>query len=228
MKYRIVGSTVPYVEICFDTPGESMYTQSGGMFWMTEGINMTTNTRGGFMKGLGRMFTGESIFMATYTAQKAGAEIAFSATVPGQIVPVNVGQSGGLICQKNSFLCAEDDVTLKVTFTKKLSAGFFGGEGLILQELNGIGTAFLEADGDIVERVLAPGELLKVDTGNVVAFEKTVAYDIEMVKGLGNIFFGGEGLFLTTLRGPGKVYLQSQNIAEFAGRISRYIPTSTS
>ena len=112
------------------------------------------------------------------------------------------------------------------TFTKKLSSGLFGGEGFILQDLSGSGMAFLEIDGDVVEKQLAPGEILKVDTGNVVAFDRTVSYDIEMVKGLGNIFFGGEGLFLTTLRGPGRVILQTQNIAEFAGRIARFIPTT--
>lgn len=226
MQYRIVGETVPSLEVRFDAPGESMYTQSGGMFWMTDGVEMSTNARGGLMRGLGRMFAGESLFMATYTARRPGAEIAFAATVPGRILPVDMSVSNGLICQKGAFLCAEDDVNIKVTFTKKLSAGFFGGEGFILQELSGRGMAFLEVDGDLVERELAPGEILKVDTGNVVAFERSVAYDIEMVKGLGNIFFGGEGLFLTTLKGPGKVYLQTQNIAEFAGRIGRFIPTS--
>lgn len=226
MQYKVVGETVPSVEIRFDAPGESMYTQSGGMFWMTDGVEMSTNARGGLMKGLGRMFAGESLFMATYQARRAGAEVAFAATVPGQILPVNMNISDGLICQKGAFLCAEDGVDLKVTFTRKFSSGLFGGEGFILQELSGRGMAFLEVDGDLVERDLAPGEVLKVDTGNVVAFERSVAYDIEMVKGLGNIFFGGEGLFLTTLRGPGKVYLQTQNISEFAGRIGRFLPVS--
>ncbi len=226
MQYRIIGETVPSLEVRFDAPGESMYTQSGGMFWMTDGVEMSTNARGGLMKGLGRMFAGESLFMATYRAKRAGAEISFAATVPGRILPIDVSVSGGMICQKGAFLCAENGVNLNITFTRKLSSGLFGGEGFILQELSGRGMAFLEIDGDLVEKDLAPGEILKVDTGNVVAFERSVAYDIEMVKGLGNIFFGGEGLFLTTLKGPGKVYLQTQNIAEFAGRIGRFIPTS--
>lgn len=226
MQYRIIGETVPSIEVCFDAPGESMYTQSGGMFWMTDGVEMSTNARGGLMKGLGRMFAGESLFMATYRAKRAGAEISFAATVPGRILPIDVSVSGGMICQKGAFLCAENGVDLNITFTRKLSSGLFGGEGFILQELSGRGMAFLEIDGDLVKRDLAPGEILKVDTGNVAAFERSVAYDIEMVKGLGNIFFGGEGLFLTTLKGPGKVYLQTQNIAEFAGRIGRFIPAS--
>lgn len=228
MKYRIIGDTMPAVEVMFDAAGEGMYTQSGGMAWMTEGIDMSTNTRGGLMKGIGRMFAGESLFMATYRAGKPGAMVAFASTVAGQILPVDVGASGGLICQKGAFLCAQESVNLNITFTKKFSAGLFGGEGFILQDISGSGMAFLEIDGDMVEKNLAAGEVLKVDTGNVVAFERSVSYEIETVKGLGNIFFGGEGLFLTKLTGPGKVILQTQNIAEFAGRIARFIPAGSS
>lgn len=226
MKYRIIGETMPAVEVLFDAPGEEMYTQSGGMAWMTEGIEMATNTKGGLMKGLGRMFSGESLFMATYKAQAAGSSIAFASTVAGRILPVDVTATGGMICQKGAFLCAESGVDLSIAFSKKFSAGLFGGEGFILQQLSGQGMAFLEIDGDMVEKNLAPGEVLKVDTGNVVAFERSVSYEVETVKGLGNIFFGGEGLFLTRLVGPGRVVLQTQNIAEFAGRIARFIPTS--
>lgn len=178
------------------------------------------------MKGIGRMFAGESLFMATYRAQQAGAMIAFASTVAGRILPVDVTATGGLICQKGAFLCAQESVNLNITFSKKISAGLFGGEGFILQDLSGQGMAFLEVDGDLVEKTLQPGEVLKVDTGNVVAFERTVGYEVETVKGLGNIFFGGEGLFLTRLVGPGRVVLQTQNVAEFAGRIARFIPTS--
>ena len=226
MQYRVLGDTMPAVEVLFDAAGEGMYTQSGGMAWMTEGVEMSTNTKGGLMKGLGRMFAGESLFMATYRAQRAGAVIAFASTVAGRILPVDVGAGGGLICQKGAFLCAQESVNLDITFTKKFSAGLFGGEGFILQDISGQGMAFLEIDGDMVEKVLAPGEVLKVDTGNVVAFERSVSYEIETVKGLGNIFFGGEGLFLTRLTGPGRVILQTQNLAEFAGRVARFIPTS--
>ncbi len=226
MQYRIIGDTMPAIEVMFDVPGESMYTQSGGMAWMTDGVEMSTNTKGGLMKGLGRMFSGESMFMATYQARRAGAMIAFASTVAGRILPEDVCVYVGLICQKGAFLWAQDSVNLDITFTKKFSAGLFGGEGFILQDINGQGMAFLEIDGDMVEKHLGAGEVLKVDTGNVVAFEKTVGYEIETVKGLGNIFFGGEGLFLTKLVGPGRVILQTQNIAEFAGRIARFIPTS--
>lgn len=225
MRYEIIGSTMPAVEITFDAPGEKMYTQSGGMAWMSEGIEMATNTKGGLMKGLGRMIAGESLFMATYQARQANASIAFASTVAGQIYPLDVTATGGMICQKGAFLCAEDSVNLSITFSKKLSAGLFGGEGFILQDLSGSGMAFLEVDGDLVIKDLQPGEVIKVDTGNVVGFDRSVRYEIETVKGLGNIMFGGEGLFLTKLTGPGRVLLQTQNVAEFAGRIARFIPT---
>lgn len=216
---------MPAVEVMFDQVGESMYTQSGGMAWMSDGVEMDTNTRGGLLKGVGRMFAGESLFMANYTASKPGATIAFASTVAGEIMPLDVGATGGMICQKGAFLCAEPTVNLSIALTKKFSSGLFGGEGFILQELSGNGMAFLEIDGDRVEKVLEPGEVLKVDTGNVVAFEKGMRYEVEMVKGIKNILLGGEGLFLTKLVGPGKVILQTQNFAEFAGRIAKMIPS---
>lgn len=225
MQYKLVGNTMPAVEVMFDAPGESMYTQSGGMAWMTEGIKMDTNTKGGLLKGVGRMFAGESLFMATYTAEQAGARIAFASTVAGEVLPINIGETGGFICQKGAFLCDEPTVDLSVAFTKRFSSGFFGGEGFILQDITGKGMVFLEIDGDKVIKELAPGEVIKVDTGNVVGFEKTVTYEIETVKGLKNIFLGGEGLFLTRLVGPGKVILQTQNFNDFAGRIASRIPS---
>ena len=221
MRYEIIGKTVPAVEFTLNR-GESIYSQRGGMTWQTDGINMKTNARGGVMKSLGRMFTGESIFMNTYTANVDGAKVAFATTVPGDIVSVNVGENNGFTVQKSSFLCAEPGVDMSIAFTKKFSAGLFGGEGFVLQKGNGM--LFLEVDGDPVERILAPGEVLKVDTGNVVGFESTVSYEIETVKGLGNIFLGGEGLFLTKLVGPGRVIIQSQNFGDFAGKILGMMP----
>ena len=223
MRYEIIGKTVPAVEFTLNR-GESIYSQRGGMTWQTDGINMKTNARGGVMKSLGRMFTGESIFMNTYTANIDGAKVAFATTVPGDIVSVNVGENNGFTVQKSSFLCAEPGVDMSIAFTKKFSAGLFGGEGFVLQKAKGNGMLFLEVDGDPVERILAPGEVLKVDTGNVVGFESTVSYEIETVKGLGNIFLGGEGLFLTKLVGPGRVIIQSQNFGDFAGKILEMMP----
>lgn len=223
MRYEIIGKTVPAVEFTLNR-GESIYSQRGGMTWQTDGINMKTNARGGVMKSLGRMFTGESIFMNTYTANVDGAKVAFATTVPGDIVSVNVGENNGFTVQKSSFLCAEPGVDMSIAFTKKFSAGLFGGEGFVLQKAKGNGVLFLEVDGDPVEKILAPGEVLKVDTGNVVGFESTVSYEIETVKGLGNIFLGGEGLFLTKLVGPGRVIIQSQNFGDFAGKILGMMP----
>ena len=224
MKYEILGNTVPVVEVTLNR-GESMYTQSGGMAWQTQGIKMSTNARGGVMKSLGRMFTGESIFMSSYTAEADEAKIAFATTVPGDIMPINMSEMpNGMMLQKGAFLCAEQDIELSVAFTKRFSAGLVGGEGFILQKATGRGMLFLEIDGDPVVKELQPGEVLKVDTGNVVGFEPTISYEIETVKGLGNIFLGGEGLFLTRLVGPGKVIIQSQNFMDFAGRVASIIP----
>ena len=226
MDYKINGQTVPVVEVTLNK-GETMYSQSGGMSYQSNGIEMHTNARGGIMRSLGRAFSGESIFMASYTATADNSMVAFSTTVPGNIIPVDMNTvPNGLIIQKNSFLCAEDSVETKVSFTKRLSSGLFGGEGFILQKAFGTGMLFLEVDGDPIEKTLESGEVLKVDTGNVVAFEPSVSYEIETIKGLGNIFLGGEGLFLTKLVGPGKVILQSQNFSDFAGKIISLMPRS--
>ena len=224
MDYKIIGQTVPVVEVTLNK-GESMYTQSGGMAYQTDGIEMKTNARGGIMKSIGRAFAGESMFMANYTAVKDGATVAFATTIPGNVVPFDLSKyPNGLTFQKGSFLCAQDSVETSVTFSKRFSSGLFGGEGFILQKAVGNGMLFLEVDGDPIVKELTAGEVLKVDTGNVVAFSPTVSYEIETVKGLGNIFLGGEGLFLTRLVGPGKVILQSQNFGDFAGRILNLMP----
>ena len=224
MKYQIIGQTVPVIEMRLNR-GETVYTQSGGFAYSSDGISMSTNTHGGIMKGIGRIFSGESMFMANYTAEKDDAMVAFASTVPGSVVPVDMSKyPNGFIMQKGAFLCADNSIQTQVAFSKKFSAGLFGGEGFILQKATGNGMLFMEVDGDVIEKELAPGEILKVDTGNVVAFDTNVAYEIETVKGIKNIFFGGEGLFLTRLTGPGKVYLQSQNIKDFAGKIIPYLP----
>lgn len=222
LNFSIFGANLPAVSIRLDA-GESIYTQSGGMTWMDNGIQMETNMKGGLMKGLGRMLSGDSLFMATYTATRPNQEIVISSTFPGSIAPVDLnGRS--IIAQKSAFLCAQPTVVLSAFVTRGLGAGLFGGEGFILQRLSGQGTVMIEIDGSLVERVLAPGEVIKVDTGNVAAFEESVQYQAEMVKGFKNILFGGEGLFLTTLTGPGKVWLQTMTLPGFAKSLIPFLP----
>jgi len=227
MKYDIIGTTLPAVVITYDNPGETIISQSGGMTWMSEGVAMETSTNGGIGKGLGRLFAGESLFQVNFSAQRAGENIAFSSTVAGEIMPVDVSEATFII-QKGAFLCSEASVKLDTVLQKKLSAGLLGGEGFILQKISGSGICFLEVDGDKLVKELAPGESIRVSTGNVVAFQDSVAYEIETVKGFKNMLLSGEGLFLTKLTGPGKVILQTQNLPDFARKIMPYIPTSSS
>ena len=224
MKYKIFGGQMPAVTVRLDA-GESIYTQSGGMSWMTDGITMDTNLKGGLGKSLGRLFSGESLFMATYTAQRE-ADITFASSLPGEIRAIQISPEQEYIAQKGAFLCATPNVTLSAV-VNGLKSGLFGGEGFVLQRLSGQGIVFLELDGAIQEIDLQPGEKIIVDTGNVALFEAQVGYEANMVKGFKNILFGGEGLFLTTLTGPGKVWLQTMTASELARRIIPFIPTSS-
>lgn len=226
MKYKIKGNDMQVVEIELEK-GEELFSEAGGMSWMSEGIEMKTNTRGGVLKGLGRMFSGESFFLNTFVAEKK-SNIAFSSEFPGKILAFDLSKGKQLICQKDSFMVAEKNVDLKLEFKKKLGAGLFGGEGFILQRVQGKGTVFLESAGELIEKTLKPKETIKVDTGHVAFFEDTVKYDIQMVKGIKNIFFGGEGLFLTTLEGPGKIWLQSMPLKNLARKIAQYLPAQRS
>lgn len=223
MRYQIQGDTLPVV-ICQLEAGERMITEGGGMSWMSPNMKMETTTNGGIGKAVGRMFSGEKMFQNIYTAQGGNGMIAFASCFPGSIRAFNIRPGQEMIFQKSAFLASEAGVQLSVHFHKKVASGLFGGEGFVLQKATGRGMLFLEVDGDPIEKILAPGEVLKVDTGNVVAFENTVSYEIETVKGLGNILLGGEGLFLTRLVGPGRVIIQSQNFGDFAGRIISMIP----
>lgn len=222
MKTEISGEFLP-VLTCKLQKGEQVYTETGGMSWMTSNIKMETNTNGGIMKGLGRALSGESIFMNTYTAERDEEEIAFASSFPGKILEFDLQNGESIICQKKAFMCAEKSVDMKMHFRKKLGAGFFGGEGFIMQKITGPGKAFLELDGDIVKKELAQGEVLKVDNGYVAAMTEGVKLDITTVKGVKNVIFGGEGLFLTTLTGPGTVWLQSMPISKLAGTIYPYL-----
>lgn len=226
MKYQVWGNMMPAVTIGLEA-GESIYTQSGGMSWMTDQMEMSTNMQGGLMKGIGRMFSGESLFMATYTSKAPNQEITLASAVPGEIKMFEIRPGYEIIAQKGAFLCATPGVELKA-FVTNVKGGLFGGEGFILQHYTGQGLVFCELDGAIREIDLQPGQKMVIDTGNVAAWESTVSYSSQMVKGFKNILFGGEGLFLTTLTGPGKIWLQTISISELAGRLIPYMPTARS
>ena len=222
MKYEIKGGALPVV-VCELTDGERMITEKGSMVWMTPNMEMET-TGGGIGKMFSKAFSGESMFQNIYTARGAGM-ITFGSSFPGKILPVEIMPGRELIVQKNAFLASEAGVELSIHFNKKLGAGFFGGEGFIMQRLSGAGMAFIEIDGELVEYDLAPGQKMVIDTGNVAGFEPTVSIEIQQVPGLKNKFLGGEGLFNTTLTGPGKIWLQTMPISNVAMAIRPFIPT---
>ncbi|MGB2896307.1 MAG: TIGR00266 family protein [Anaerolineales bacterium] len=220
IDHTIYGDDMQLVEVELDQ-GEGVRAEAGTLTYMEAGIEMQTSTGGGIFKGLKRAITGESFFITTFLNNAGGkAKVAFAAPYPGKIIPISLNDFGGrIICQKDSFLCAAQGIEIEIAFTKRLGAGVFGGEGFILQRLEGDGMAFVHAGGTIVEKDLAAGETLRVDTGCLVAFNDTVNYDIKFIGGFTNALFGGEGLFLATLTGPGKVYLQSLPFSRLADRV---------
>lgn len=229
IEYEIFGNEMQFVEVHLD-PGETVIAEAGGMMFMTAGIQMQTvfgdpSQQTGFLgKVLSagkRVLTGESLFITTFTATGGGKQtVAFASPYPGKIIPMHLDQLGGeLICQKDAFLCAAHGIQVSIAFQKKIGAALFGGEGFIMQRLTGDGIAMVHAGGTIVEKTLAPGETLRLDTGCLVALHPSVNYDIQFAGGIKNALFGGEGLFLATLTGPGKVWLQSLPFSRLAGRI---------
>lgn len=225
MEYKIVGESFPAV-ICKLKTGETMISQSGGMAWMSSGISMETSA-GGIGKALGRMFSGESLFLNRYKAASDG-EISFAAKFPGTIEAVEITPSSPLIVQKTAFLASTEGVELSIHFQKKLGAGFFGGEGFIMQKLSGSGTAFIEIDGSAVEYNLGAGETMILDTGYLAAMEETCSMEIQMIKGVKNMLFGGEGLFNTRVKGPGKIIIQTMPIYAVAEILRPFFPSSKS
>ena len=223
MQYRIEGTTLPVVTVTL-SPGQRIYSSSGGMSWMTQAVEMETNTGGGLGRMVKRALSGESLFVVDYYVDRGEGEVAFSAEFPGKIIDLDLAGSQSVIVQKDAFLCAEKSVELDLHFRKRLGAGLFGGEGFMLQRLTGPGQAFVNFDGEIVVKDLQPGELLRVDTGHVAMFEPTVDFDVEVVRGFKNILLGGEGLFLATLRGPGKAYLQTMPMNKLAQKVAQYMP----
>ena len=223
MKYEIIGGSFPAVNMVLDKD-ETVFTQSGAMAWCDTNVAMTTDTEGGFMKSLGRMFSGTSLMFVRHKALEDGAKVTFSASFPGTIKEFKIDAEHEYIAQKSAFLVAEEGVNVDATINDNFWAGLFG-EGLILQKFTGEGTLLAEIDGSIVEVDLKEGEEIKIETGHVALFEASVKYDVESVKGFKNIFFSGQGLFLTTLTGPGKVWLQTLTAQDMAHKLSPFMPS---
>lgn len=223
MQYKILGEPLPVVE-CQLSSGETMITEKGAMSWMTPNMKMET-TGGGIGKMFGRMFSGESMFQNRYTAQGGNGMIAFASSFPGSIRAFNISPGNEMIVQKSGFLASESGVDLSIHFQKKLGAGFFGGEGFIMQRLSGHGVAFVEIDGHAVEYTLEPGQQMVIDTGYLAAMTASCSMDIQTVPGVKNALFGGEGLFNTVVTGPGKIILQSMPINNVASSIAPFIST---
>ncbi|MBP1561068.1 MAG: TIGR00266 family protein [Oscillospiraceae bacterium] len=224
MQYEIKGNPFPVV-ICRLEQGETVCCQRGGMSWMSPNMQMETNAGGAIGKMFSRALTGESIFQNKYTAMNGIGEIAFASSVPGNILPFEISPSRTLVVQKSAYLASSPSVELSMFFQKKIGAGFFGGEGFIMQKLSGQGIAFVEIDGSVVEYDLKAGESILIDTGYLAAMDATCSVDIETVKGIGNALFGGEGLFNTRVSGPGHVWLQTMPVSALAGSVRPYIPT---
>ncbi|NOZ05961.1 MAG: TIGR00266 family protein [Chloroflexi bacterium] len=223
LAYRIEGTIMPVVTIDLQ-PGQTVYSESGGMSWMTGNIEMETSTGGGLGKMFKRAISGESLFIVNFASRGGAGSVTFASEFPGKIIPFQLDAGESLIVQKDAFMCAEKGVDLDIHFRKRLGAGLFGGEGFIMQRITGPGLAFVEMDGEVVEYTLGPGELLRVDTGHVGILEPTVSFDVEIVKGFKNILLGGEGLFLATLRGPGRVWLQTMPMMNLAKKVGEYMP----
>jgi len=222
ISYRIDGTTLQVVTIELE-PGEVIFSESGGMSWMTGNVEMQTHSGGGLGKVIKRAVSGESLFITDFTVRNGRGTVAFASEFPGKIIPFDLAQGQSLIVQKDAFMCAEKSVDIDMHFRKRLGAGFFGGEGFIMQRVTGPGLVFLEVDGEVVEYDLGPGQQLKVDTGHLAALEPTVDFDVTMIKGFRNILLGGEGLFLASVKGPGKVWLQTMPLTNLAAKLGRYI-----
>lgn len=223
MEYEILGGSFPVVE-CTLRQGESMITQSGSMAWMDPTITMETSSNGGLKKVVGRLFTNENLFQNIYTATQDGAKIAFGTAVPGSIMAVKIEPGKSLICQKSAFLASYGNIELSTFFNKKIGVGIFGGEGFIMQRITGEGIVFIEIDGSNKEFELAPGQQLVLSTGYLVSIEETCQMDVQTVKGLKNIFLGGEGIFNTVITGPGKVVAQTMPLPKLANSLVPFLP----
>ncbi|MHB1700979.1 MAG: TIGR00266 family protein [Acidobacteriaceae bacterium] len=228
MQSRITGTTMPVLELLLD-PNESIFSEAGELSWMSAPIQLTTHTQmgggGGLFGVLRRVAGGGTLFMTEYRAVGAVGEIAFATKVPGHILPIEIGPGHEYLVHRHGFLCATPQVRIGVGFQQSLGAGIFGGDGFLLQKVSGQGTAWLELSGEVVVRDLAPGETLRVHPGHVGAFQSSVAFQIALIPGIKNMIFGGDGLFLAALTGPGRIWLQTLPISRLAQQVMEYMPS---
>jgi uncharacterized protein (TIGR00266 family) len=223
MKYDLQGTTMQMLNIELEQ-GETIISESGRMVFMTDNIKMETKAKGGLWAGIKRKFAGESFFLVNFTSAAGNGAVSFGSEFPGKIIPMQLGPKDEIIAQKDAFLCSEGSVTFDATWTRKIGAGFLGGEGLILIKLRGPGLTFFNVGGEISEIKLDPNQKIRVDTGNLAMFDSSISYDVERVKGVKNIIWGGEGLFLAICSGPGRVWVQSLPVSELAGKLAEYLP----
>jgi uncharacterized protein (TIGR00266 family) len=227
LKYHILGTVQQVAAIDLD-PGQCVYSDSGAMSWMTANASMNTHSGGGLGNMFKRAVSGASAFIVDYTTTGGEAQVAFSTDFPGKIMAFDLDAGQSIMMHRHAFLCAEKSVALDIAFTRKLGTGIFGGEGFVLQRLTGPGMVFAELDGDGVEYSLQPNQVVRIEHGHVAMFESSVTYDIEMIKGMTNILLGGEGLFLATLKGPGRIWLHSMTVSKMAQRLAEYMPSKSS
>jgi uncharacterized protein (TIGR00266 family) len=223
MRYHVMGTVQQTVGVELN-PGQTIFSEAGAMSWMTATINMNTHSGGGLGGMFKRAMSGASLFIIDFTSTGGPGQVSFATDFPGKVLPFDLDAGQSVTMHRHAFICAEKSVTLDIAFTRKFGAGLFGGEGFVLQKLMGPGMVFAELDGDAIEYHLQPNQVMRVEPGHVAMFESSVAFDIEMIKGMTNILMGGEGLFLATLKGPGRIWLHSMTVSKIAHRVAEYLP----
>jgi uncharacterized protein (TIGR00266 family) len=226
LRYHIMGTVQQTVGVEL-TPGQTVYSEAGAMSWMTSSISMNTHSGGGLGSMFKRAVSGASLFIIDFTSTGGPGQASFSTDFPGKVLPFDLDAGQSVTMHRHAFICAEKSVSLDIAFTRKLGVGLFGGEGFVLQRLTGPGMVFAELDGDAIEYHLQPNQVMRVEPGHVAMFESSVTFDIEMIKGMTNILMGGEGLFLATLTGPGRIWLHSMTVSKMAHRIAEYLPAKS-
>ncbi len=226
LRYHILGTVQQTIGVELN-PGQTVFSEAGAMSWMTSTVAMNTHSGGGLGGMFKRAVSGASLFIIDFSTTGGPGQVSFSTDFPDKVLPFDLDAGQSVTMHRHAFICAEKSVTLDIAFTKKFGVGLFGGEGFVLQRLTGPGIVFAELDGDAIEYHLQPNQLMRIESGHVAMFESTVTFDIEMIKGMTNILMGGEGLFLATLKGPGRIWLHSMTVSKIAHRVGEYLPTKS-